>query len=230
WKNCARVLEKHDNELCGGYREEIDTLLVFAGLFSAVVTAFTIESYQWLQEDPSDAMVILLAQIAQSVSSNGTNVTTIPIPSGLPGPVSLRINVYWFLALSLSLGAALVAILCKQWIREFERNTGLPPREYVGIRHTKLEGLENWRVGGIISLLPLLLQLALAIFALGVLELLWQLHSVVAAVVCAPTILAFLFYVATTILPAVQYQYFVPSGRLSRWQKMSDCPYKSPQA
>ncbi|KAI3620759.1 hypothetical protein WG66_011353 [Moniliophthora roreri] len=33
------------------------TLLVFADLFSAVVTAFTIESYQWLVEVPADTIV-----------------------------------------------------------------------------------------------------------------------------------------------------------------------------
>ncbi|EJD44295.1 hypothetical protein AURDEDRAFT_65360 [Auricularia subglabra TFB-10046 SS5] len=58
-------MEKHDSELCKAYREEIDTLLVFAGLFSAVVTGFTVESYQWLNDDPSDAMISLLAQICK---------------------------------------------------------------------------------------------------------------------------------------------------------------------
>ncbi|EJD44222.1 hypothetical protein AURDEDRAFT_27370, partial [Auricularia subglabra TFB-10046 SS5] len=48
WKQCSTLMAKHDDEICKAYREEIDTLLVFAGLFSAVVTAFTVESYQWL--------------------------------------------------------------------------------------------------------------------------------------------------------------------------------------
>ncbi|KAF9257480.1 hypothetical protein L218DRAFT_879369, partial [Marasmius fiardii PR-910] len=43
-----------------GYKEDIVTLLVFGGLFSAVVTPFTIESYQWLQEDPADTSAALL--------------------------------------------------------------------------------------------------------------------------------------------------------------------------
>lgn len=230
WKNCARALEKYDAELCKGYREEIDTLLVFAGLFSAVVTAFTIESYQWLQSDSDDAIILLLSQIAQSAARNGSDSLRIPDSAGLPGAVSVRINIYWFLALSLSLSAALVAILCKQWIREFERNTGLFPRHFVGIHQTKLEGLERWKVGGIISLLPLLLQLALAVFALGVLELLFQLHSAVAAVVCVPAGIALVFYAATTVLPVLQYRVVGRMGRMSLLQRLSDCPYKSPQA
>ncbi|KAF8990451.1 hypothetical protein BDZ89DRAFT_1195172 [Hymenopellis radicata] len=31
----------------------MNSILIFAGLFSAVVTAFTIESYQWLEADPA---------------------------------------------------------------------------------------------------------------------------------------------------------------------------------
>lgn len=230
WKNCAHALEKYDAELCKGYREEIDTLLVFAGLFSAVVTAFTIESYQWLQADQNDAIVVLLTQIAQSVSPNNTASSLVSATAGLPGSVSVRVNIYWFLALSLSLSAALVAILCKQWVREFERNPGLTPKRFVAIHQMKLEGLEQWRVGAIISMLPLLLQLALALFALGVLELLWQLHSAVAGIVCVPTGVAFVFYTATTLIPALQLPHSMSFDRFSFFEKFSECPYKSPQA
>ncbi|KAF8899338.1 hypothetical protein BD779DRAFT_1431892, partial [Infundibulicybe gibba] len=41
-----------DKEFCGGWNSEIDSLLTFAGLFSAVVTAFTVESYKLLQPIP----------------------------------------------------------------------------------------------------------------------------------------------------------------------------------
>ncbi|EJD44336.1 hypothetical protein AURDEDRAFT_19669, partial [Auricularia subglabra TFB-10046 SS5] len=135
WKHCADAMEKYDVELCKAYREEIDTLLVFAGLFSAVVTGFAIESYQWLQDDPSDAMLVLLAQIAQSAGPNGSAVVSAPTSSGIARSVSTRINAYWFISLVLSLSAALVAILGKQWVREFERRaSNLPLREVVGVR------------------------------------------------------------------------------------------------
>lgn len=74
WKICTGAMEKYDAELCRAHREEIDTLLVFAGLFSAVVTGFALESYQWLQDDPNDALISVLAQIARSVQHNSTAV------------------------------------------------------------------------------------------------------------------------------------------------------------
>uniref|UniRef100_A0A0W0EXN4 DUF6535 domain-containing protein n=1 Tax=Moniliophthora roreri TaxID=221103 RepID=A0A0W0EXN4_MONRR len=58
------------------WKEDIDTLLVFAGLFSAVVAAFAIESYQWLSENLADATVALLVQI--SAQFNGTQSTERP--------------------------------------------------------------------------------------------------------------------------------------------------------
>ncbi|EJD44311.1 hypothetical protein AURDEDRAFT_36708, partial [Auricularia subglabra TFB-10046 SS5] len=148
----------------------------------------------------------------------------------MPNSVSTRINVYWFLALSLSLSAALIAILCKQWIREFERNVGLTPRAYVDRRQMKFEGIRHWQLGVIIAALPLLLQLSLAMFALGVHELLWRLNPVVAIVVCIPTTAVLVFYAATTLLPSIQYFRSKGTHYPSLWQKVPQCPYKSPQA
>ncbi|EJD44350.1 hypothetical protein AURDEDRAFT_18362, partial [Auricularia subglabra TFB-10046 SS5] len=149
------AMEKYDAELCKAYREEIDTLLVFAGLFSAVVAGFTVESYQWLQDDPNDAIIAILTQIAASMEPNNTVSVAAPSPT-MAQSVSSRINAYWFISLALSLSAALVAILGKQWIRVFKRHAADSTlKEAVGVRQLKFEGLEYWRVGDIISVLPL---------------------------------------------------------------------------
>ncbi|KAL0061208.1 hypothetical protein AAF712_011967 [Marasmius tenuissimus] len=63
WKECLKKVDESDADRCKGWREDIDTLLVFAGLFSAVVTAFTVESYQWLDTDPEDATAEVLIHI-----------------------------------------------------------------------------------------------------------------------------------------------------------------------
>ncbi|EJD38965.1 hypothetical protein AURDEDRAFT_32873, partial [Auricularia subglabra TFB-10046 SS5] len=149
--------------------------------------------------------------------------------SGMPGSVAARVNAYWFLALVLSLSAALVAILCKQWIREFERTMGFTPQEYVGVRQVKFEGFRGHYVGEIIRTLPLLLQLSLVVFAFGVVELLISLNTAVAVVVSIPAFLVLLFYLVTTILPAVQVVQCITRSpeELSR---LAQYPYKSPQA
>ncbi|KAF9257020.1 hypothetical protein L218DRAFT_841639, partial [Marasmius fiardii PR-910] len=67
WDMILNAIENSDEDVAKGYKEDIDTLLVFAGLFSAVVIAFAVESYQWLQEDPVDTAVALLTLISRQI-------------------------------------------------------------------------------------------------------------------------------------------------------------------
>ncbi|OCH86287.1 hypothetical protein OBBRIDRAFT_246622 [Obba rivulosa] len=53
WRKCARRLREHDEDIVKAWKEEIDTLLVFAGLFSTALTAFNVEFYSAL--NPADA-------------------------------------------------------------------------------------------------------------------------------------------------------------------------------
>ncbi|KAF9478481.1 hypothetical protein BDN70DRAFT_789468, partial [Pholiota conissans] len=61
------ILLKHELEAdkirCDAWKDEVQNLLIFAGLFSAVVTAFLIESYKLLLPDPNDTVISLLTQI-----------------------------------------------------------------------------------------------------------------------------------------------------------------------
>lgn len=187
-----------------------------------MLTAFTIESYQWLQDDPNDAIISLLSELVQTPG----RTHSVPAPTGLPDAVTVRINAYWFLSLTLSLSAALVAILCKQWIREFERHGNQSHRQYISVRQTKLEGFEGWGVASTVTVIPLLLQSALGLFALGLIELLLKLHLTVAIVFLIPTTAAFVFYTLTTLLPALQYM----CNPFGKGRFFSQCPFKSPQS
>lgn len=247
WQKCYNIAEKYDNDICQTYREQLDTLLVFAGLFSAVVTAFTVESYKWLQSDPNEAAVQLLQQAVSLLAQAQNTSLPIHVPSQGPqlsSPAMIRINTYWFLSLTLSLSAALLGILCKQWVREYERNAGHSHHIALAVRHIKHEGLEAWGVGGIVAAVPLILQLGLALFLIGILELLWRLHASVAAWVTAVCWLTGMIYVATTFLPLLQCVYlsawfhrhvrnhglWPPDLLRGSFLTAPQCPYKSPQA
>ncbi|KDR71744.1 hypothetical protein GALMADRAFT_253490 [Galerina marginata CBS 339.88] len=45
WNVLLKPLLEKDKVRCDGWKEEVQNLLIFAGLFSAVVTAFVVESY-----------------------------------------------------------------------------------------------------------------------------------------------------------------------------------------
>ncbi|KAK0492434.1 hypothetical protein EDD18DRAFT_1357689 [Armillaria luteobubalina] len=200
---CSRFAKKYDKGVCKDWKEEIDTLLVFAGLFSAVATAFLIDSYKWLLNTDSDATF-------------------------LPTQVQKRNNIYWFLSLLLALSSASTGMLCKQWLREYIRDAGRSSKDALSIRQMRLEGLSAWKVKVIISTIPLLLQATLLLFFIGVLELLWPLEKTIAIPLAIIVAIVVLFLLFTTLAPSAQYCYVVlhpSSGHL-----FPQCPYKSSQA
>ncbi|KAK1226669.1 hypothetical protein PQX77_010348 [Marasmius sp. AFHP31] len=249
WEAVMREVDKHDEGLLGGWKEDIDTLLVFAGLFSAVVTAFTIESYQWLSENPEDTTVALLRQISEQLSLGNS---TSPPPSHFEATASsVRINALWFLSLIIALVDALFGLLCKQWLREHRRPAYTrTPGEALALRWLRHESLDKWHVHTILAFLPILLELALFLFLAGVLELLWALHPIPFVIALTVIGSAGLFYLGATIIPSIyilrktlELSRDVRLATMGMWFKCSSvdfimtlpatrsiCPYKSPQA
>ncbi|KAK1231490.1 hypothetical protein PQX77_005389 [Marasmius sp. AFHP31] len=246
WEVIMKEVTSLDDGLVGGWKEDIDTLLVFAGLFSAVVTAFTIESYQWLREAPEDTTVALLKQISQQM--NGTSVPELDTFAVSSSDVA--INVLWFLSLIIALVDALFALLCKQWLREHRRHTHTrTPSEALALRWLRHQSLEKWRVPAILASLPMLLELALFLFLAGLLELLRMRHPVPFSIATAVVAFASVFYFGTTIIPAIDiirqvrqvteefrdkrypFKDSLPSSFIMILPPMEYiCPYKSPQA
>ncbi|KAI0674557.1 hypothetical protein C8Q78DRAFT_966328 [Trametes maxima] len=224
WGACAKALREYDEDMIRDWKEEIDTLLVFAGLFSAILTAFNIESYKLLQQQPEDTLVSMLAQISGQLNSFSVNPsfvnTTQPtsaaglVPSFTAGAFAIRLNAWWFSALVCSLLAASLGLQVKQWLREYLAGSSSISRESIRIRQFRHEGLRRWHVPEIILILPMLLQVALVLFFAGLLDLLWSLHPVVAGVVTAIVAVALLFVAMTSLAPPLY----------------ADCPYKSPQS
>ncbi|EIN10138.1 hypothetical protein PUNSTDRAFT_37888, partial [Punctularia strigosozonata HHB-11173 SS5] len=131
WSTCAARVREHDIVMLKRWQDEMDTLLIFAGLSSAVFTAFVIESWPMLQADPTTVTTQILLRISQQLGSLTVNTafvnSTVPPFSSMeglelptaPSSPSVRINILWFFSLTLSLVSALGSILIKQWVREY---------------------------------------------------------------------------------------------------------------
>jgi hypothetical protein len=230
WRIAFVEFRTRDEKMVKDYQEEIDTLLVFvrgprrfptreltiftsqAGLFSAVLTAFVVESYQSLQEDYTQTSVDLLRHISYQLATS--SFPAAPDSSQFQAQRSdARVNVCWFVSLLLSLVVALFGIFLKQWMRTYIKWTDITPdREAVALRQFRYRGLETWRLGAILALLPTLLQLSVILFLSGLLLFLWNLDRMVANVMVVLTSIAFFFVATVTVLPAVS----------------SSCPYWSP--
>ncbi|KAK7691028.1 hypothetical protein QCA50_006131 [Cerrena zonata] len=126
WARISDMVHKYDEDRIRDVKEDIDTLLVFAGLFSAVLTAFLIETYTTLKTDSGDATSEILLQISSQLASltvAGSFInSTIPafsIPSFVAPQSSVRINTLWSCSLAFALITASLAILVKQWFHEY---------------------------------------------------------------------------------------------------------------
>ncbi|CAL1716753.1 unnamed protein product, partial [Somion occarium] len=220
WTKVAKILREYDEEKIKDCKEDIDTLLVFAGLFSAVMTAFVIESYKTLQQDPADAAVLLLLQISQQLRmlavpsvSNITSVPPGPLGDFHATPSNVRINTLWFASLICSLMTASLGILIKQWLHEYTAHNNRSTRTYLRIRHFRFQGLIDFHVFEIAAFLPMLLQIALGLFFAG-LGVFLHLFNDLVAWVAIGLILAWFssLTIMSVILPAI----------------LSRCPYKLP--
>jgi hypothetical protein len=128
-----------------------------------------------------------------------------------PSPTDIRVNVLWFASLIFSLITASFGILIKQWLREYLAVTNPSPQARLRIRHFRYPDLERWKVVEIAAILPLLQQLSLALFFIGLCYFTESVHLSIGRTTL-PLVSGWAFcFVMVTILPV-----FFPR-----------CPYKT---
>ncbi|KAJ7125985.1 hypothetical protein C8R44DRAFT_979907 [Mycena epipterygia] len=216
WAVYISEAEKYDKALVASWRSDMDGLLIFAGLFSASLTAFLIESYKTLTPDQGDRTIAILTHISLqlSASSNGSSME-LPIPGIFtPSATSLACNTLWFLSLGLSLSCALIATLVEQWARDFIQKTDMRPSPIIRARIFSYlyYGLRRFNMHAVVELIPLLLHIALILFLGGLVAFLQPVNTAMAAVAAALLIVIFCLYSYLTVLPIFH----------------SDCPYRTP--
>ncbi|KAG2098085.1 hypothetical protein BD769DRAFT_1338437, partial [Suillus cothurnatus] len=118
WAAYKRVTEEHDDEFLDRYYNEMDIVLVFSGLFSAVNAAFIVSMESNLSPDPNDTTHALLTQLVQIGLGNFTAAGSTPAASASTWSLStaiVRIQCIAYASLSFSLLAAFGAVLGKRW-------------------------------------------------------------------------------------------------------------------
>lgn len=130
-------------------------------------------------------MIQLLGQLVNQTggytitagSANSTFVITTTVPADFtPSLAALRVNQLWFSSLVVTLITASFAMLVKQWLREYLSVDYTSPHERLRARQFRHPGLATWKVYEIAGFLPLLLQLALGLFFLGLCVFTWSIN------------------------------------------------------
>ncbi|KAK0458223.1 uncharacterized protein EV420DRAFT_385665 [Desarmillaria tabescens] len=135
-----------DANMLAEWRDTIDVLLVFAGLFSAVLTTFVVQTSQNMQPDYNEASARLLFEILKVTMSNGSQSSIPSSPTAFlsPSPSNEWMNSLWFMSLMFSLITALVAVLVKQWLHQYVAVvSNSSARDRARIRHLRYAGLQT---------------------------------------------------------------------------------------
>ncbi|KAJ7657231.1 hypothetical protein DFH06DRAFT_459363 [Mycena polygramma] len=216
WAVYVSEAEKYDRGLVESWKSDMEGMLIFAGLFSASLTAFLIESYKTLNPDSGDTTVLLLAQISQQLaaSANGTTFRIPPITPFKPPASSLICNILWFISLGLSLTCALIATLLEQWARDFLHRADMRSAPVLRARVFSFlyYGLKRFKMHTVVEIIPLLLHASLFLFFVGLVAFLIPVNIALTVVVGVVLATVTIVYVLLTLLPLFHL----------------DCPYRTP--
>ncbi|KAG6899779.1 hypothetical protein C0993_006965 [Termitomyces sp. T159_Od127] len=215
WSVYVAEADRQDRALAHSWKGNMDALLIFAGLFSASITAFLIESYKSLTPDPN---LIILGHISLQLAAlaNGTHrVQPDPEPVPFEPPVaSLLCNVFWFLSLAFSLAGALAATLVEQWTRNYLTAVQKHPAPQIRarVRAYLYQGLQQFGMSTVVETIPTLLHISLFLFLAGLVAFLSPINSLICSLCAAILVVCTTLYAVVTLLPAFFHQ----------------CPYRTP--
>lgn len=120
-----------------------------------------------------------------------------------PTRLDIIINSFWFLSLVASVITASAGIFLKRWLANYLHITCSAPEEWVRVRQVRYASLRRWKVFDLAILLPLLLQLALVLFLIGLALFLLPINTTVAWVVGAGVILYIATLTCMLVIPMV---------------------------
>ncbi|CCO32091.1 hypothetical protein BN14_06144 [Rhizoctonia solani AG-1 IB] len=212
WKIYVKEADKWDTELIDGWNRSLDMILVFAALFSAISSAFIIESSNMLTQDTNTATVNALLAISQNLAtiaavpgstSTSSFASTALAPDLVPPHHAVIINTLWYFSLSLSVATSLLSMLAKDWCYSFGANRTGHSWDQALRRQRKWTMIEQWKMQELINVLPFFIHSSLLLFAIGLCIYVWDLNQTVAIPVICVTSIASAFYIWSSIMASI---------------------------
>ncbi|KAH9080213.1 hypothetical protein EDB83DRAFT_2337799 [Lactarius deliciosus] len=198
--------KERDQKMAESWKDDAKGILVFTGLFSAVVAQLLGGSLQNLQLNPQDASNFYLARIYQLTP--GSNASSIHLPndpdSFNPPKIAIWVNILWSLSLVISLTCALLATLLQQWARRYLYITQKrkDPKKRAQIQRVMRQALKKgFRLHWMVELLPTLLHISVFLFLVGFIAYLSTFNHLVAKLAGACAIFSSVLYVCISLAP-----------------------------
>ncbi|KAF8272631.1 hypothetical protein EI94DRAFT_1853840 [Lactarius quietus] len=189
WSVYVQEAESHDKALIETWKDDMEGIIIFAGLYSASLTAFLQQSFpnltpNYVQQSAYYSQQSVIS--AQLATSGSPLPATISLPPPLadfrPASSDVRVNVFWFMSLVFSLTAALAATIVQQWVRDymhvFQRYNH--PLKRAQVRQFLYEGAEKWYMSVVVDVVPALIHISLFLFFIGLADYLFKINTATA--------------------------------------------------
>ncbi|KAG8899695.1 hypothetical protein FRC00_001089 [Tulasnella sp. 408] len=155
YKYYDELADELDGDMVTSLKAQLDGILIFAGLFAGVNSAFLAFTLPQMSADPADDTNALLFQILlRGNRTIGSTFRFLHAPTG-----ALPINILFAMSLTLALLASFLAVLGQQWLVYYRKRSG------GGVEHQRWEqlrrylGAKRWRLELVLDdLLPSILQ------------------------------------------------------------------------
>ncbi|KAG8987109.1 hypothetical protein FRB90_003592 [Tulasnella sp. 427] len=185
------LAEEIDDDMVKGLKEQLDGLLIFAGLFAGVNSAFLALTLPLMSADPTDDTNALLRQnnailMQLALGRNDSLPSALPLPSEGFSPAGqiLIVNVLFSVSLTLALLSSFLAVIGRQWLVYYRKRSGGGPDRQRWEQLKRFLGAQRWGLEWILDdFLPSLLQIGLIIFSISLTIYMGNLHSTLSTVV-----------------------------------------------
>ncbi|KAH6899565.1 hypothetical protein BKA70DRAFT_735862 [Coprinopsis sp. MPI-PUGE-AT-0042] len=188
------------------WKTGLESLLLFAGLFAGVVSAFLLESRKKLRLEDQELLLRSILNVQQGL----------PLPKDDYQPTvdQLWINGLWFSSLLITLFSAIVGVLAKSWLVKYSPLAKSEESGDAYQRWTADESVKTWRMERVFTFIPLFVQLSFFLFAVGFAIQSFNDNQVLGYIVSVIVGLGIVVYLTVTALP-----FFIRDG---------SCPFQTP--
>ncbi|KAJ7611147.1 hypothetical protein B0H17DRAFT_874938, partial [Mycena rosella] len=159
------------------WRSGLDALLVFLGLFSAIVTAFLVDSLAGLAEDKvarTNELVANLTDVVIALSGKPATALDITYPTVFrPDSSDVRVNAFWSLSLTFSLSIAALAVGCRGFLNMITWSERKKASERLADIWARWNAADRV-LRPAIEALPQLLIIPVFLFIVGILDMLFS--------------------------------------------------------
>ncbi|KAG8945588.1 hypothetical protein FRC00_010038, partial [Tulasnella sp. 408] len=178
------LAEGMDQDMVAGLRDRLDGLIIFAGLFAGVNTAFLALTLPLMSPDPADDTNVLLRDnnaILLNIALGRND--SLPSPRALPSETFsptgriLTVNILFSVSLIFTVISSFLAVLGRSSLVYYRKRPGGGPDRQRWEQLKRSLGAERWQLEWVLDdFLPCLLEFGLIIFGISLTMYLHTLH------------------------------------------------------